>query len=132
MIPREGVPMRYPRLVLTLALSVNVALVLLASDIASPRIAEGAAFVVNSTSDGTDSNFGDGLCDDGTGSCTLRAAILEADVSAGADIISFSIGTGAQTINVGSSGLGALPTIIGSVTIDGTTQPGFTGAPLIE
>jgi hypothetical protein len=64
--------------------------------------------------------------DSGAGS--LREAILDANASSGADIITFSIGNGAQTINL----LSALPAITGPVTIDATTQPGFSGAPLIE
>ncbi len=35
-------------------------------------------FVVNSTADTHDANLGDGICDDGTGACTLRAAAEEA------------------------------------------------------
>src|SRR6266404_9336177 len=35
-------------------------------------------FVVNSTADTHDANPGDGICDDGTGACTLRAAAEEA------------------------------------------------------
>ncbi|MEK6373470.1 MAG: NosD domain-containing protein [Acidobacteriota bacterium] len=72
------------------------------------------------------------------GQCTLREAIIAANTNAttgdctagaaGLDAIAFNIGTGAQTINL----LTALPAIADSVTIDGTTQPGFSGAPLIE
>jgi Right handed beta helix region len=64
--------------------------------------------------------------DSGAGS--LRQAILDANGSAGADSITFAIGTGPQTIAPTS----ALPTITDLVTIDGTTQPGFSGAPIIE
>ncbi|HEY3026209.1 MAG TPA: Calx-beta domain-containing protein, partial [Pyrinomonadaceae bacterium] len=64
--------------------------------------------------------------DSDTGS--LRQAILDANASLGADTISFSIGSGAKTITPAS----ALPNIIEAVTIDGTTQPGFAGMPLIE
>ena len=54
--------------------------------------------------------------------CTLRAAIEEANDTAGADTIDFDIGgTGvARTISPAS----ALPTITDAVTIDGYTQPG--------
>jgi len=65
--------------------------------------------------------------DSGAGS--LRQAIISANQSAGTDAISFAIaGSGTQTINL----LTALPTITGAVTIDGTTQPGFAGTPVIE
>ena len=63
--------------------------------------------------------------DSGAGS--LRQAILDANANSGADTISFSI-SGAQTITP----LSVLPTITDPVTIDGTTQPGFAGTPIIE
>lgn len=47
---------------------------------------------------------------------------------AGADFIQFAIGAGVQTINP----LTALPTITEPLEIDGTTQPGFAGTPIIE
>jgi hypothetical protein len=59
---------------------------------------------------------------------SLRAAILNANSTAGTDNISFSIGSGPQTIQP----LAQLPAITDAVNIDGTTQPGFAGAPLIE
>ncbi|HYY41176.1 MAG TPA: hypothetical protein VE775_00505, partial [Pyrinomonadaceae bacterium] len=64
--------------------------------------------------------------DDGPGS--LRQAILIANGNPGADTIRFSIGSGAKTITP----LSPLPPITGPVTIDGTTQPGYAGTPLIE
>jgi parallel beta-helix repeat protein len=60
--------------------------------------------------------------DSGVGS--LRTAISSAS---NGNTICFSIGSGYQTINAASG-----YTITHSITIDGTTQPGFTGAPLIE
>ena len=59
---------------------------------------------------------------------SLREAIITANNTVGTDTINFSIGTGAQTILPPS----ALPAITGPVIIDGTTQPGYAGAPLIE
>ena len=64
--------------------------------------------------------------DAGPGS--LRQAILDANANAGPDAISFSIASGPQRIVLTS----LLPTITDPVTIDGTTQPGFAGVPLIE
>jgi len=64
--------------------------------------------------------------DSGPGS--LRQALLDSNANAGPDVINFSIASGAQTITV----LSLLPTITDAVTIDATTQPGFTGTPLIE
>ncbi len=64
--------------------------------------------------------------DSGAGS--LRQAILDANSNAGADLIQFSIGSGQQTI----SPLSALPTITDTVTLDATTQPGWSSAPIIQ
>jgi CSLREA domain-containing protein len=89
----------------------------------------GLVLVVDSTADTSDANPGDGLCDDGFDACTLRAAIDEANASPGHDTISFSIGTGVQTITPNTP----LPTIFSDpVTIDGTTQAGYAGNPIIE
>ncbi|MBI3949247.1 MAG: HYR domain-containing protein [Acidobacteria bacterium] len=65
--------------------------------------------------------------DSGAGS--LRQAILNANASAGPDMISFNIGGGGQQTIVLSANL---PTISETVTIDGTTQPGFPGSPIVE
>jgi titin len=63
--------------------------------------------------------------DSGAGS--LRQAML--DATNGLDEIIFQIpGTGVQTIVL----LSALPAITHPVVIDGTTQPGYAGTPLIE
>lgn len=65
--------------------------------------------------------------DSGAGS--LRQAIIDANALAGADTINFAIpGAGVQTI----SPLSELPQITSPVTIDGTSQTGFAGTPLIE
>ena len=78
-------------------------------------------FTVTSTGDGGDSNPGNGICDDGTGDCTLRAAMEEANAVAGKDTIAFDIpGDGPHTIQPSSG----LPGITDSVYIDGYTQPG--------
>ncbi|MEW6209322.1 MAG: BACON domain-containing carbohydrate-binding protein [Acidobacteriota bacterium] len=59
---------------------------------------------------------------------SLRQAIINANNNPGADTIAFAIGSGLQTISPSAD----LPGIIGPVTIDGTTQPGFSGTPVIE
>lgn len=65
--------------------------------------------------------------DSGAGS--LRQAILDANANAGADVITFNIAPGgAQTIAL----LSAFPTITGPIIIDGTSQPGYSGGPIIE
>lgn len=68
--------------------------------------------------------------DNGPG--TLRQAIMAANGSFAAsgqsNSILFRIGSGPATIQPAT----ALPTINGPVTINGATQPGFSGAPLVE
>ena len=86
--------------------------------VAGPASAS-ATFTVNSTADTGDATP-DGSCDDGSGDCTLRAAIQEANAAAsgigGPDTIGFDIpGTGVQKIAPGS----ALPDIQDPVLIDG-------------
>ena len=84
-----------------------------------------ATFVVNDAGDLGDNDTGDGVCNTGFSTCTLRAAIDQANAILGLDTIEISIGSGAQTIAPDS----ALPTISDPVIIDGTTQPSFTGTP---
>jgi CSLREA domain-containing protein len=83
--------------------------------------ASAATYTVNSTAD-TD----DGVCN--AANCTLREAIHAANANAGTDTIRFVIGTGQKSI----APLSALPTVTDPVVIDGTTQPGFSGTPIIE
>jgi hypothetical protein len=64
--------------------------------------------------------------DSGAGS--LRQAIIDANNNPGLDTIAFNIGSGPQTITP----LQRLPEITGAVVIDGATQPGFSGIPIIE
>ncbi len=80
-----------------------------------------ATYTVNSTAD-TD----DGVCN--AANCTLREAINAANVNPGTDTIRFVVGAGQKSI----APLSALPTIVDPVIIDGTTQPGFSGTPIIE
>ena len=63
------------------------------------------------------------------GAGSLRTAITNANAAAGTDTIVFNIAAaGVQTINLAS----ALPAITGNVLIDGWSQPGFAGSPLIR
>jgi hypothetical protein len=61
------------------------------------------------------------------GDDTFRQAILKANDNPGPDLIVFEIGTGSQEI----APLTPLPAITDSVTIDGSSQPGTEGKPLI-
>jgi hypothetical protein len=66
---------------------------------------------------------------DDSGPGSLRQAILNANTAPGLPTITFAIpGTGAHTINL----LSPLPGILNPVVIDGATQPGFAGQPVIE
>ena len=63
------------------------------------------------------------------GAGSLRDAITNANATVGHDTVVFNIpGPGVKVINV----LNALPTITDQITIDGATQPGYAGSPLIE
>jgi hypothetical protein len=64
------------------------------------------------------------------GASTLRQAIIDANADPSPDpvTIAFAIGTGAVSIAPTT----ALPAITRRVVIDGTTQPGFDDAPLVE
>lgn len=87
-------------------------------------------YTVNSTGDQADASPGTGGCKTSVNTCTLRAAIEEANLSAGTDEILFNEiifnGEQADTIALGS----ALPTITGTVFIEGhrcMTAAGFQG-----
>ncbi len=69
--------------------------------------------------------------DSGTGS--LRQAILNANAATAASTITFAIpGSGVQVINVGSTTATPLPTLTSAIILDATTQPNYSGTPLIE
>jgi CSLREA domain-containing protein len=115
LLPGALNPSKVVDLLLRLALALALWLV------ATPP-AQAATYTVNSTGDQADALVGDGNCLTAALTCTLRAAIQEANSNAAADIIHFNIaGGGVQTIVLTS----ALPTISRRVTIDGTTQPGW-------
>lgn len=59
---------------------------------------------------------------------SLRDAMEKANSHPGRDTIVFAIGTGPKTIKLDR----ALPAITDALDIDGSTQPGWTGNPLIE
>lgn len=64
-----------------------------------------------------------------SGAGSLAQAITDANNTPGADEIVFNITSpGTKKISV----LNFLPSVTDPVTIDGTTQPGFAGAPLVE
>jgi hypothetical protein len=82
--------------------------------------ANAANFTVNSSANTPDINTADNICADASGSCTLRAAIQQANATAGADLIDFdsTVFAAAQTILLNGS---ALPQITENLTITGTS-----------
>jgi CSLREA domain-containing protein len=79
--------------------------------------------VVNQTADTDDT-----VCN--SANCTLREAINAANAHAGPDTIQFNIpGSGVRTISVATGGL---PIVSQPTTIDGASQPGYAGIPIIE
>ena len=110
--------------------TIMIASLVLALVFMTVRHASALTLTVNSTGDGEDVNQGDGICETATvGECTLRAAIMEANASPGTDTISFNIpGEGPHTI----SPTYGFDFIFDPVIIDGTTQPGFSGIPIVE
>lgn len=86
------------------------------------KFPEPAVFTVNSLIDP-----GDGVCD--ASECTLREAIEASNQSPGTNTILFDLpGTGVRSIVPVSP----LPVIVDPVLLDGWSQPGFAGTPLIE
>jgi hypothetical protein len=61
------------------------------------------------------------------GEGSLRSAIVRANATPGADTIAFAIGTGLQQILITTP----LPAVTDPITIDGRTQPGYSGQPLV-
>lgn len=85
--------------------------------------ARAVTFTVDSVADTPDASVGDGLCDDGAGVCTLRAAIQEANTTVLTDRIEFAIpplNLTVKTITPNSP----LPDITQPVYIEGYSQPG--------
>ncbi len=110
-----------------LALSVFVIVGAASIFLYSPMVSA-ATFEVDSTLDTTDNDAGNGICDDGSGNCTLRAAIEEANGNGGSDVINFAIsGAGVHTIVLEE----ALPVISETLVIDGTSQSGASCGDLV-
>jgi len=66
-----------------------------------PRANAATTFTVNSTADTPNNNLADGICNDGTDVCTLRAAIQQANSVSGADTITFNL-SASSTITLNS------------------------------
>src|SRR5437016_8575949 len=64
---------------------------------------------------------------DDAGPGTLRQAIMDATASPGADVIAWNYLGSEREMHLNS----ALPEITDTLTLDGTTQPGYTGFPIL-
>jgi hypothetical protein len=73
-----------------------------------------------------------------SGAGSLWQAITDSNAAGGPNTVQFDLGSGGPQVirltgfQVGSHVQDRLPDITSPVTIDGTTQPGFSGSPLIE
>ncbi len=117
-----------PTAILPMQLNVDALhdLVVLRQGAAAPSVVMSAPAQLIAVTSTADSG---GNCQQLGDTCTLRDAIQLANFSGGAAYIFFVIGgDGVQTI----APLSPLPTIVQTTTIDGTTQPGYNGSPLIE
>ncbi|HWS90718.1 MAG TPA: Calx-beta domain-containing protein [Pyrinomonadaceae bacterium] len=99
---------------LALALAACALFALVSLEALQPRARAAATFVVTNTND--------------SGAGSLRQAVIDANANPGLDTITFQIGTGPQTIRL----LSRLPNLTDPVVIDGATQPGYAGAPIVE
>jgi uncharacterized repeat protein (TIGR01451 family) len=113
-------------------------LVLLSSKHPAPLVAKpevAMTFTVNNTSDFGDLFPGDGVCSfsqtGGANTCTLRAAIQEANANVGLDTINFNIAAGVQTIAINTPLPGIGETRLPGPPIEAVTITGVppAGAP---
>ncbi len=97
--------------------------------------------VVNSTGDGADLDPGDGTCHTGGTNalggpeCTLRAALAETNATARLTTVRFDLSTSDPNHSSGTwliQPSSALPAITGAVTVDASTQTGWTQDPLVQ
>ncbi|HET9476132.1 MAG TPA: hypothetical protein VFP63_01450 [Dehalococcoidia bacterium] len=123
--------MKYPALVFVVALAMAL------TQFVDVKMASAFdTFTVDSTANGDDSDPSNPTCDNGTGVCTLAAAIEQASVDPDQDVINFNIPPSDPGC-VPEPGfcfifpLPALPTVSNPAIIDGTTQPGYLDKPVI-
>jgi CSLREA domain-containing protein len=90
------------------------------------EVTASGVFTVTTVSDAPDAVPGDRVCATADGSCSLRAAIAEANAHQGADAIHFDLpGEGVRTIHLARP-LPTLSDLTGGTTLDGYTQVGAT------
>src|SRR5690349_5798146 len=81
--------------------------------------ASAATFTVDTTADGHDAAAGNGTCNDGTGSCTLRAAIEEASALGGTHTIDVPAGTYVLSVTGVCDGVSLCVTGTPTITMNG-------------
>ena len=87
----------------------SVGLIAAMAAFATAGSASSAVYVVDHASDGGDLDPADGICSTSTGTCTLRAAIQQANQNPGHDVVElpagvYSIGIGGQFEDAGATG----------------------------
>jgi hypothetical protein len=102
------------------------------TDVQVFKPSSGLSFTVTWCQDLPDPDLNDGLCDLAPGTpgdqCTLRAAIEQANAIGLFAAINFNI----QCTTTDISLLYQLPRALVPLTIDGTTQPGYAGTPIVQ
>jgi uncharacterized repeat protein (TIGR01451 family)/CSLREA domain-containing protein len=93
-----------------ISLFVAATVAMLASLIAVAPPAHADGFTVNSTSDAKDANPGDKKCATSTGSCTLRAAVMEANTKSSTAHTTITLPSGTYTLTISGSGEDAAAT----------------------
>jgi CSLREA domain-containing protein len=86
-----------------------------------------ATWTVTTTADLPDTHGGDGVCGTSQGTCSLRAAVTEANAHSGPDLIAFHVAANSgiySIFSLSSGGPLSLSDRSGGTTIDGYTQPG--------
>ena len=72
---------------------------------------------VDDGGDGSDATPGDGVCDDGTGACTLRAAVVEANALPGTQTVDITVP--AVTLSLTGTDAGGDLDVTDGLTVDG-------------
>ena len=106
-----------------------------ASTIGAASPAAAATYVVDQQTDEPDEDLSDGICaidEEPDSGCTLRAAIQNVnrviEAEGEGDTIAFDLPSGREWISPEKP----LPPIGDTVHIDGTSQPGFSGEPIVQ
>ena len=91
----------------SLAASIAIGTAVVTSLSAPQASVSASSLTVTATFDGADAQPGNGVCDIGSGQCTLRAAIQEANALPGTDTIQVPTGTYSLTAIGAAEDLGA-------------------------